>query len=61
MQAELERLGVVKKTKLGSATLTAIRTRPWVTLSIGLILAEPRRWFTKEQMAWIEGLKKYQE
>ena len=60
LQAELERMGIVKKTKLGSATLTAMRTRPWVTLSIGLMLAEPQRWFTKEQMAWIDGLKKYQ-
>lgn len=61
MQPELERMGIVKKTKLGSATLTALRTRPWVKLTLALLTMEPQRWFTPDQMEWIEGLKKYQE
>jgi len=60
-QAELERRGLIRKTKIGSATLTAIRTRPMVEETTAIMLADPNAWLCEPFLGWIESLKYYME
>lgn len=57
---ELEKLGLVRKSKIGSATLTAIRVRPLVETTMKLMLASPERWLNAEFRQWVEDLRQFQ-
>ena len=49
----LERKGLVRVGKIGSATLRAIRSRDLVDNYTAVLRAEPRQWFTAAFMEWL--------
>ncbi|MBR4673228.1 MAG: AAC(3) family N-acetyltransferase [Victivallales bacterium] len=57
LQQELEKLGLVRKSKIGSATLTAIRVRPLVENTMKLMLSDPERWLNAEFRQWVDDLR----
>ena len=59
LQLELEKLGLVRKSKIGSATLTAIRVRPLVENTMKLMLSDPERWLNAEFRQWVEDLRQF--
>ena len=59
LQKELEKKGFIKKSKIGSATLTACRIRPFVDLAIETLLGDPERWLNPEFRQWIDDLKQF--
>ena len=52
MQQYLDSLGLIRKTRLGSAEVIAIRTRPMVDAMLKELKAEPEKWFIPELLAW---------
>lgn len=61
MQDELAAAGLLHQTKLGSATLRAIRTRPLVDTTLAKLLAEPEKWLQPPFLEWIENLERYRQ
>jgi len=59
MQDELATAGLLRQTKLGAATLRAIRTRPLVDTTLARVLAEPTKWLQPPFREWIANLKRY--
>ncbi len=59
MQAELAAEGLLLQTRLGSATLRAIRTRPLVDVTLAKLQSEPSRWFQPAFLDWVADLEKY--
>ena len=59
LQQELEKLELVRKSKIGSATLTAIRVRPLVENTMRLMLSDPERWLNAEFRQWVEDLRQF--
>jgi len=59
MQEELAAEGLLLQTRLGSATLRAIRTRPLVDVTLAKLQSEPLRWFQPAFLDWVAGLEKY--
>jgi len=54
----LSRQGLLKKTRLGSATLRSVRTRPLVEVLGQDIWQQPEAWFTGEFLSWRECVLK---
>lgn len=52
MEELLARQGVLQKTKLGSATLRAVRTAPLVDIIGRDIWQQPEAWFSEEFLRW---------
>lgn len=61
MQDELAAAGLLHQTKLGSATLRAIRTRPLVETTLAILLAEPEKWLQPPFLEWIKNLERYRQ
>ena len=59
LQQELEKMGLVRKSKIGSATLTAIRVRPLVETTMNIMLSDPERWLNAEFRQWVEDLRQF--
>ena len=59
LQEELAAEGLLLQTRLGSATLRAIRTRPLVEVTLAKLRAEPGRWLQPAFLDWVAGLGKY--
>lgn len=55
----LEDEGILHRTKIGSATLRAVRTRPLVERSLEIILQEPSAWLPQPFLDWIDSLESY--
>lgn len=59
MQEEFAAAGLLRQTKLGSATLRAIRTRPLVEGALAKLLNEPEKWLQPPFLEWIAQLEQY--
>lgn len=59
MQKLLEQEGLIRKSKIGSATLLGFRTRQFVQRVQEIILPEPEKWYAQPFLDWIESLKVY--
>lgn len=58
MEELLSRAGVLKKTRLGSATLRSVRTRPLVEVLGQDIWQQPETWFSEDFLRWRERIQK---
>lgn len=55
LQSEIEEAGILKKTKLGSATLRGVRTRPLVSYAMRRVLSAPAEFIPSEAfLQWAE-------
>jgi len=53
MEARLDKLGLMRYSKIGSATLRCVRAKPMVDTCIGILMAEPEEWFDAEFLQWM--------
>ena len=55
MEERLAERGLMRYSRIGSATLRAVRTRPLVEVTLDVLTAEPQAWFQPAFLEWCRG------